>query len=312
LKLNEFLKELREAFPELLFTDEKGILLGEESRLWDLFPSTEVIRAFEEALSTGKGFCEVKDGNRFYRLKLKRIGSLVVVLKSDVTAEREVEDLKRDIISTVSHELRTPLTVIRGNAEYLLNFTACDESHLLQEIVEKSEKIEKILSGIGKLILGKKEKFPFINLYPIVKNVVLSFKETAESKGIKLIADLEGSSVEADPLLFEQLVKNLLDNAVKFTSKGYVRVRLSKECLEVSDTGRGIGKEFLPFIFEKFVKSPDSNGRGIGLSLVREIADYHGWEVKVDSEKGRGTTFTVCFGKQGKVSGGESQQRRRV
>ncbi len=291
-----WLRELQSKFPEIAVVDLKGFLVGEGfKKLWDVYPFQEVVKAFEEAVREGESSASFTEGERTYLLKLSKVGDFVVVLKRDITLEVELDEIKRSVVSTLSHEIKTPLTAIKGNAEFLLLYGECSDPDAVKEIYEKAVKIESILSGLGKLFSTKVSSFEWVNLRPLTKEVLSSFVERAREKGVELLSSLEDVSLPADKVLYQQLLRNLLDNALKFTDSGKVRVELTPEFLRVSDTGRGIPEDFLPKIFERFVKGEGSSGSGIGLSVVKEIARFHGWQVEAESEEGKGSVFTVYF-----------------
>lgn len=291
-----WLKELQTKFPEIKVVDLKGFVVGEKFlKLWDVYPFQGVIKAFDEAIKTGGSSATFNEGERTYLLKLSKVGDLVVCLKKDITLEVEIEEIKRNVVSTLSHEIKTPLTAIKGNAEYLLLYGGCSEREVVEEIYEKSKRIESILFGIGKLFSQGTSSFQWINLRPLTEEVVSLFQEKAKEKGLSLVSNLVDVSLPADGILYQQLLKNLIENALKFTDSGEVRVELTPDFLKVSDTGRGIPKKLLPRIFERFFKGEGSSGSGMGLSVVREIAKFHGWKVDVESEVGRGTEFKVKF-----------------
>ncbi len=291
-----WLRELQSKFPEIAVVDLKGFLVGEGfKKLWDVYPFQEVVKAFEEAVREGESSASFSEGERTYLLKLSKIGDLVVVLKRDITLEVELDEIKRSVVSTLSHEIKTPLTAIKGNAEFLLLYGECSDPDAVKEIYEKAVKIESILSGLGKLFSTKVSSFEWVNLRPLTEEVLSSFVERAREKGVELLSLLEDVSLPADKVLYQQLLRNLLDNALKFTDSGKVRVELTPEFLRVSDTGRGIPASFLPKIFERFVKGEESSGSGIGLSVVKEIARFHGWQIEAESEEGKGSVFTVYF-----------------
>ena len=292
----DWLRELQSKFPEIKIVDLKGFVVGEHFlKIWDVYPFQEVIKAFEEAVREGESSATFTEGERTYLLKLSRVGDFVVVMRKDITLEVEIEELKRSVVSTLSHEIKTPLTAIKGNAEFLLLYGGCSDSDVVEEIYEKASRIESILLGIGNLFSTRVSTFEWVNLRPLTEEVLSFFEKRAEEKGVELLSSLEDVSLPADKVLYQQLLRNLLDNALKFTDSGRVRVELTPEFLRVSDTGRGIPKDFLPKIFERFVKGEGSSGSGIGLSVVKEIARFHGWQVEAKSEEGKGSVFTVYF-----------------
>jgi two-component system CheB/CheR fusion protein len=222
--------------------------------------------------------------------------------------------LKDEFLASLSHELRNPLNVIVGYAEVLSRAPQAKNVPLILEAAEaisrnaaaQAQLINDLLD-LSRLQTGKfaVERRP-INLGPIVGDAVASIQAQAEGKGINLISEYPADPlmVNADPVRVQQIVWNLVNNAVKFTPRdGRVIVRLSREAdkarLEVEDTGQGIASEFLPHIFEMFRQA---NGRitrahgglGIGLALVKQLVGLHGGQIQAYSEgAGRGTRFTM-------------------
>ncbi len=285
------LTSLGSLFEELFLVDKRGNLIGRDKKLWELFPSPEVLRGFRELFSQGETTFEFEERGSFYVFKGKLVGEIGVLLREDATLRRELNSLKKEVISTLSHEIRTPLSVIKGSGELLLE-TGYDRE-TVEEILRKASEIEEVLKGLKKLFEGSKG-FPLVNLRLLAYEVVSFFKKKAEEKGLNLVWELSDATVSAEPLLFKQLLRNLLDNAVKFTDEGEVKVLLSKDFLKVKDTGRGIPEGLRDRVFEKYFKG-ERGGQGIGLSVVKEIVKFHGWNLELESEEGKGTTFTVYF-----------------
>ena len=288
----DWIRKLGRAFEELLIVDDKGEIVGRGEKLWERYPCPEAVRAHRELFERGESSFEFEERGRHYLFKGKRVGELGVFIREEITLKKEVEELKREVFSTLSHQIKTPLTVIRGNAEMSLEFGA--EKEELEEIVKKCSEIEEILKGLQKLF-ERSGRFPLINLRPVALECVREFERRAREKGLEFKHSLKDVNLPAEPTLFKQLLINLLDNAVKFTERGRVEVELTEGYLKVSDTGCGIDEEIRERLFEKFVKGKRSNGEGIGLSVVKEIARFHGWRVDVESNKGEGATFTVYF-----------------
>ena len=239
------------------------------------------------------------------------------ILEREQAARAEAERanrLKDEFLASLSHELRNPLNAIAGYAEVLLRAPEAKRIPFVREVAEAISRnvaaqaqIVNELLDLSRLQTGKLviERRP-INLGPIVGDAVASVRAQAEGKGIKLISDYPADpiTVNADPVRVQQIIWNLVNNAVKFTPRdGRVLVRLSREAdrakLEVEDTGQGIDSEFLPHVFEAFRQA---NGRtvrahgglGIGLALVKQLVDLHDGQIQVHSDgAGRGALFTV-------------------
>jgi signal transduction histidine kinase len=216
---------------------------------------------------------------------------------------------ERRFISDASHELKTPLTVINGNAQMLLRWGAQDEvvrREALEAIRGESASMARVINAM--LTLAKTENLDALtleptNLRPIVLDAATALRPQAEAKGLSLRAECDGDAyVMGEPGLLRQLVTNLTENAIKFTSSGGVQVRMHSENsdarLDVTDTGPGIAADALPQVFERFYRADPARSRavegtGLGLAVARNIARAHGGDIDVASEIGKGTTFSV-------------------
>ena len=216
-----------------------------------------------------------------------------------LTSELErIEKLRADLVSDVAHELKTPLTKVRGQVEGIIDGVyKSSESHLnkilsnldqLEYLVEKLQELTEIQAGKIKLV--KKN----IQLSELVENVISGYT----GKDIEFAVDIpEKLKLRADKNRLTEVLDNLVNNAYKFTETGTISITAEEDRIIVKDTGRGIPKKDLPYIFERFYRvdksrSKDTGGLGLGLAIVKELVEVHGWEIKVRSSK-KGTTFTV-------------------
>jgi PAS domain S-box-containing protein len=225
---------------------------------------------------------------------------------------QEANQMKDQFLAVVSHELRTPLTSITGWAE-LLRLGILDEKgekHAV-EVIENSARSQAQLIGdlldISRIITGKiRLNVQPLELPPVVEAALDVVRPAAAARSIKLSAryDPRAAKVSGDPDRLQQIVWNLLSNAVKFTPEGgRVEVRLARAGahaeLTVSDTGVGIAPDFIPYVFDRFRQADPSatrahGGLGIGLAIVRHLAELHGGEVSAESAgDGHGATFRV-------------------
>ena len=257
----------------------------------------------------------------------KGIGSVILI--RDITSEKEVDRMKTDFISTVSHELRTPLTSIRGFTEVIKKkldedifpqFDISKNRDIVKSIGRVKENLEIILSegerltalindvlDISKLEAGKVEwKMEKFRLSDIIERGIGASSALFEQKRLPLINDIEDGLPEVigdrDRLI--QVVINLLSNAVKFTERGSVTCRVRKTGSEiivsVIDTGMGIAEVDREKVFEKFRQAGDTltdkpTGTGLGLSICKQIVEYHGGRIWVESEPGKGSTFSFTI-----------------
>ena len=227
------------------------------------------------------------------------------------SAANEANRAKDEFLATLSHELRTPMTAVLGWARMLKMGLTPDESVDAVDAIEKSasvqmQLIEDILD-MSRIMAGKLriETSP-VDIRAVVDAALTTVRPTAEMKGIEIITSHAASlpQVVGDANRLQQVVWNLLTNAVKFTSRGgtiLVRVAQTKEgvCLTVRDSGMGIDPAFLPHVFERFRQADSSTTRahggiGIGLTIVRYLVEMHGGTIVAESEGlGRGATFRV-------------------
>ena len=231
--------------------------------------------------------------------------------KSALEMEKQ-EGLRRDFVANVSHELRTPLTIIRGYNEALADGTAAEQQRqqyhaLIRDEALRLERLIADLLDISRLRAGavemEKER---ILLQSLVDGVVQLVQKLAQEKGLLLETELsEGLFVYGDGDRLTQLLLILLDNALRHTEQGAVRIESGygadgRAFLRISDTGHGIPAEALPYIWERFYKvdkahSRDGGGTGLGLAVAKEIMNLHGIEVETASIVGVGTSFTLRF-----------------
>ena len=219
--------------------------------------------------------------------------------------------MARVIVANVSHELRTPLASIRAMTETLQDGALQDPSvayHFLATINNEAQRLTRISEDL--LILSQAEsrqpeKARFL-LAGMIQEAVIRFQPQAEKAGIDLSASLPADlEVCANHDQIEQVIVNLIDNALKYTSSGgKACVTAENEAkhvaVHVSDTGIGIMSQDLPRIFERFyrvdkARSRQSGGTGLGLSIVKHIVEAHGGQVTVKSEYGHGSTFTFTL-----------------
>jgi CheY-like chemotaxis protein/nitrogen-specific signal transduction histidine kinase len=217
---------------------------------------------------------------------------------------------KDNFIATVSHELRTPLTSVLGWAK-ILRTDRLDADMLKRglEVIERNamaqaQLIEDLLD-VSRIVAGKLEIEPKpIFVSTLVESALESARPAASAKGIRLgaVIDPEIGSIEADPRRLQQVIWNLVTNAVKFTPReGVIRVtaRRADGAVEicVSDSGAGIEAAFLPKVFERFQQAHEGNragGLGLGLAIVRHIVEQHGGHVFAESDgRGKGARFVV-------------------
>jgi signal transduction histidine kinase len=217
-------------------------------------------------------------------------------------AEQMMERLEQ-FTQDASHELRTPLTAVGTSLDLAIADPQGSGKELrsakkgLKDIATLGERLLE-LARLDAFVLNRER----VDMSSLVANVLDTHADEAAAKGVTIERTLaEGVAVEADPALARQVVANLVSNAIKFNAEGgTVAVTLSKDALAVRDTGRGIAPEARAKIFDRFyredaARSNAADGLGLGLALAKRVCDLHGWTVSVESEEGKGSTFTVGF-----------------
>ena len=219
----------------------------------------------------------------------------------------KTEVLHTDFISNVSHELKTPLAVIQNYAAALQNESlgAKTRQKYAETLVSASKRLTALVTNILKLNkLENQELTPEyekVRLGDMLAETIVQFDELIESKNLELECDLDEVELISCPNYLEIVWNNLLSNAIKFTDAGgkiSVSVKRAEggAVVKVSDTGCGISPETGAHIFEKFYQGDTSHskeGNGLGLALVKKVIDVIGGEITVESEEGKGSTFTV-------------------
>jgi len=234
-----------------------------------------------------------------------------VLLFSDITRLKQLERMRRDFVANVSHEIKTPITSIRGFADTLLEEGFQDRETALRFlgiIRSNSDRINSLVDDLltisslesGTVQIQKKD----VALEGVFQSVVGNFERKARDKGVSLKVILSPSvpAVRADERCLVQILTNLVDNALKYTTHGEVTAGAeavdSGVSLFVRDTGVGIPEEHLPRIGERFyrvdpARSRAEGGTGLGLAIVKHLVRAHGWQMNVESRPGKGTTVRI-------------------
>lgn len=238
-----------------------------------------------------------------------------VVLFHDVTQLQQLEQVRREFVSNVSHELRTPLSIFRGYLETLLDEPAlpADERERILRVLEKhSTRLHSLVDDL--LSLARLEapdpqfNFARIPLGEFLHHVARDWEKRAATKQLAIAQEIASDlpTVEADEARLEEVMYNLLDNAMKYSpTNSCITISAMRDgenaiTISVSDEGAGIAAADLPRIFERFyradkARSREVGGTGLGLAIVKHIAQLHGGNVAAESQLGRGTTIRVTL-----------------
>ncbi|MFJ7826213.1 ATP-binding protein [Psychrobacillus sp. NPDC096623] len=236
----------------------------------------------------------------------------VIVLR-DMTEQHRLDKMRSDFIANVSHELRTPISMLQGYSEAIIDdvvTTEDDKNEMIRIIYDESKRMGRLVTellDLARLESGHlsiyKEK---VDVVPTIERITQKFDQVAKEKNIKLSMEhslTENISMELDEDRMEQVLTNLIDNALRHTKEsGSVTVQLSKTAtqlvLKVIDTGYGIPKEDLPYVFERFYKADKArtrgkSGTGLGLAIAKNIVERHDGVLTAESELGVGTNFII-------------------
>ncbi len=237
---------------------------------------------------------------------------LITKEKSQVDLLRQMDNLKTTFFANISHEFRTPIALTIGSLDMMERNT--EEAATQIPIIKRNQ--NRLLQMINQILdLEKMEQggselkfFPMANCDQFLQRRAEQFQSMAVKKSLKFTVDiktkLKSGELYLDPESFDKVIFNLLSNAFKFTAKGEIVlsavVKDNKLMIAVRDSGMGIRSDQIAFIFDRFrqasgSESKDYAGTGIGLSLVQEIVKLHSGEIKVQSDYGKGTTFTVVL-----------------
>ena len=235
----------------------------------------------------------------------------IVVTLTDITQRRRLEALRRDFVANASHELKTPVAAVRALAETLLTALPDDPEagrRFAERIAREAERLDALardLLDLSRVERGTLDVEP-VDLVGLAKEVLGGYEDLATERRVRLGGELqERVSMRGDRAQLGLLLSNLLDNALRHTpATGTVCARLDategRAVIQVADTGEGIPAGELSRVFERFyrvdkARARQTGGTGLGLAIVRHVAEAHGGTVRVDSELGRGSTFTVTL-----------------
>jgi len=237
----------------------------------------------------------------------EREGTILVF--HDLTRLKQLERTREEFVANVSHELRTPLSLIKGYVETLLDGARTNPEvaeRFLKIIERNAQRLDLLIQDlltISALESGRiKLSLQPVELRPLVEKVFADLKPPADNKNVGLVNTLPGLTATADTNRLEQVLANLVDNAIKYgRTQGTVTVGGGKTGdgkveIFVQDDGPGIPTEALDRVFERFyrvdkARSREQGGTGLGLSIVKHIVHNHGGKVWAKSEPGKGATF---------------------
>jgi two-component system, OmpR family, phosphate regulon sensor histidine kinase PhoR len=302
-------------------------IIGQEAPegkyFWEMVrmtPFVDLVRRVKEEKKSLTDEFMFGDKSIFCRASYLPAQDGAVVTLYDVTEIQNLARIKKDFILNVSHEMRTPLTAIRGYAETLNGLADEKTRSYAETIIRHTDRLIRIVEDLVSLAALEEKGIAFetekVNLKEMAENIIRIFEPGARDKGLDLRLEASANlpAVTGDPFRLEQMLINLVANAVRYTEKGGVQVRLNQEpggvAVEVVDSGIGIPAEEQGRIFERFYvvdksRSRQAGGTGLGLSIVKHIVELHGGKIDLKSTPGLGSTFRVFLPSSGP---GESHQ----
>jgi len=234
-----------------------------------------------------------------------------VTLLEDITHLREIDRLKSEFIATASHELRTPLTSVQMGVYLLLEGAVGELTDKQQEVLqacrqdcERLDKLMRDLLDLSKIEAGESQpRLAPVRARDLIAAIAEELRPQVEAKGLELSIDapVDLPQVEVDRTQIERVISNLVINAIRYTRHGEIKLSAERRddhvAVSISDTGSGIPSEYLPHIFDKFVQVPgaQTGGAGLGLAISKSLVEAHDGRMSVQSEVGRGTTFTFTL-----------------
>ncbi|NGP89234.1 sensor histidine kinase [Fodinibius halophilus] len=260
---------------------------------------------------------DIADGNVDRQIDIKRrdefgtladsLNQMASKLRADTLQIKQFAEKQRQFFADITHEIRNPLHTISGALEMLQlpDLDPQKEKKYIRSARRQTDRISHLFKNLKNLQRYDSDEY-FIekqefDLAPIAEHMEEIYDERAEVKGIDLELDQHSCTVIGDPAKIEQVIDNLISNALKYTNEGTVRLRYKSDSekvnIVVEDDGIGISEEHLNRLFDRFyrtdkARSRDKGGTGLGLAVVKSIMDGHGADIKVESEVGEGTRFS--------------------
>jgi len=297
-------------------------------------------RAFRPVDRITRAAQKIGEGNLSHRIEVHsedELGRLALTLNQMIARLEDAFRRQQQFAADASHELRTPLSVIQAEATLSLSKERKEEEYkealemISQEASYMSSIIDKLLFLARSDIRREQYDFEEVNLRELVLDLATNIEVLAQEKGLEFeVGTVEDLVVKGDKDKLKQLLFNLLENAIKYTSQGKVSISVVQKdkvaVITITDTGVGIPPEDLPHVFERFyrvdkARSREKGGTGLGLAIAKEIAEAHGGKIEVKSKLDQGSTFSVMLplfapvvskslGKKG-IKGREKQRYKR-
>jgi signal transduction histidine kinase len=250
----------------------------------------------------------VEAGNYAVRVRARgprELRSLARAFNSMSAHLESSEKQRQQLLADVTHELRTPLTVVQGNLEALLDGVYPADTEHLAPILDETRVLSRLVEDLRTLSIAEAGALALhrepTDIRALVTDSVASFRTQADGAGVALITDAATlPPADIDPVRLREVLSNLLANALRYTPRGgSVRISVTASDghlrVAVRDTGPGIAADALPHVFDRFYKSDESRGAGLGLAIAKSLVVAHGGEISATSEPGQGTEMRFAL-----------------
>ena len=246
----------------------------------------------------------VAEGDYSVRVKeqgQREVRSLARAFNSMAERLQATDRQRRDMLADVTHELRTPLTVIRGEVEGMLDGVYPANETRLKSVLEETQLLSRLADDLRTLALAEAGALDLkrepTDLAAMLLETASAFRSAAEAKGVEIESSVvESASISVDPVRIREVINNLLSNALRYSPNGgVVRLAYDGKMISVTDEGTGIPPESLSHVFERFYKSSDSGGMGLGLSIAKVLVEAHGGTIRAENVEGGGTRISFAF-----------------
>ena len=274
-----------------------------------VFLANKITKPIREITNKSKNIGKGKYDTKFPKNGILEIDELSETLEEVQKELGKSDEVKRDLMANVSHDLKTPLTLIKSYAEMIKDISYKEPKKMnehLDIIMDESDRLTILVNDILELSKVQNEEYLYnyeeYDLIKEIKKIIKKYDVINTKEQYKFVLELPKKAIiKADREKLNQVIYNLLNNAINYTGKDkLVKIKVTKEdtdyLVEIIDTGKGIKKEELPFIWDKYYKNDKNHQRnvvstGLGLSIVKEILNKHNFEYGVKSEINKGSTF---------------------
>ena len=269
--------------------------------------SRRIVQPLEQMEEITQKFAAGQMDERMDSQSIEELDQLAMSFNRMAAAIEDIEQRRRDLVSDLTHELRTPLTVLAGYLEGLADGAIEPSADIHQRLLNETTRMRRLVDDLQQLSKMEAGYLPIdaqpLALYPLLANLMQRFSDQLlidTSPTLKLDYPDAVPMVLADAERVEQIMVNLIGNAIRYTPAGSITIRVQPEAhqvwIEVIDTGIGIAPEYLPQVFERFWRADrsrdrTSGGTGIGLAVSRRLVELQGGVIEVESELDQGSTF---------------------